>query len=69
MTSFARIGIIGSGPVGRAVASHAVAAGLPVLISNSRGPDSLRAVVADFGPLAAAVPVAEAAQADLVTSS
>ena len=66
MAGIARVGIIGSGPLGRAVAGHAVAAGLPVFMSNSRGPDSLSAVVADLGPLATAVPVADAAAADLV---
>ena len=60
------IGIIGSGEVARALAKHAVGAGYQVLISNSRGPESLTGVVDQIGGCAQAVTVREAARADLV---
>jgi predicted dinucleotide-binding enzyme len=59
------VGIIGSGPVGQALARHLVKADLRVLISNSRGPASLIDVV-KLGDGAQAVTVRDAAQADLV---
>jgi len=63
---FAKIGIIGSGAVGRAVATRAVAAGVPVILSNSRGPDTLTEVVDELGTGVSAGTVAQAADADLV---
>jgi predicted dinucleotide-binding enzyme len=63
---FHTIGIIGSGPVALAVAGHAVGAGHPVLISNRRGPESLKRVIDELGPGASAATVQEAAQADVV---
>jgi predicted dinucleotide-binding enzyme len=63
---FAKIGVIGSGPVGRAVATRAVAAGIPVTLSNSRGPDTLTEVVDVLGTGATAGTVAQAADAALV---
>jgi 8-hydroxy-5-deazaflavin:NADPH oxidoreductase len=63
---FAKIGIIGSGPVGRAVAVRAVVAGIPVVLSNSRGPATLTAVVDELGTGVSAGTVAQAADADLV---
>lgn len=62
------IGIIGSGLVGKAVARLAVAAGYEVVISNSRGPESLSELVKQLGPLARAGTVDEAiAAADIVS--
>jgi predicted dinucleotide-binding enzyme len=63
---FTQIGVIGSGAVGRAVATRAVAAGIPVILSNSRGPDTLTEVVDELGARASAGTVAQAADADLV---
>ncbi len=63
---FAKIGIIGSGAVGRAVATRAVAAGVPVILSNSRGPDTLTEVVDELGTGVSAGTVVQAADADLV---
>jgi len=40
-----RIGIIGSGFIGRAVAQLALAAGHEVLLSNSRGPQTMSSVL------------------------
>lgn len=47
-----RIGIIGAGYIGRALASHAVRNGHKVMISNSRGPHTLREMAAALGCLA-----------------
>ena len=49
-----RIGIIGSGAIGSAIARLAVAAEDEVLIANSRGPESLTALIDELGPLARA---------------
>lgn len=57
------LGIIGSGSIGSAVARLAVAAGMNVVIANSRGPESLADLVAELGPLASAGTVEEAAMA------
>lgn len=57
-----RIGIIGSGNIGRTVAEHAVEAGHDVAISNSRGPASLADLVEGLGPSARATSVEEAAR-------
>ena len=65
-TLFARIGIIGSGAVGRAVATRAWSARIPVVLSNSRGPDTLKELVCELGEGASAGTVAQAADADLV---
>jgi predicted dinucleotide-binding enzyme len=61
-----RFGTIGAGAIGQALARHVVKAGYPVTLSNSRGPETLRHVIEDLGPLASAGTVAEAAQADIV---
>ena len=61
------IGFIGSGLIGGTVARLSVAAGHNVVMSNSRGPETLRELVADLGPLAAAATAGQAAEAgDLV---
>jgi predicted dinucleotide-binding enzyme len=60
------VGIIGSGPVARALARQSLKAGYRVCLSNSRGPASLNEVVNKLGDGAQAVTVAEAARADLV---
>ncbi|GGC89943.1 NADP oxidoreductase [Chelatococcus reniformis] len=61
------IGIIGSGLVGKAIAHLAVAAGYRVVLSNSRGPESLAQLVEALGPLARAASVEQAiAAGDIV---
>ncbi len=61
------IGLIGAGHIGSQVARLAVARGYDVVISNSRGPETLSALVAELGPHArAATPVEAAAAGDLV---
>ncbi|MGA9523875.1 MAG: NADPH-dependent F420 reductase [Myxococcaceae bacterium] len=57
-----KIGIIGSGMIGSTAARLFVKAGHDVAISNSRGPDSLRELVAELGPKAHAATVKEAAE-------
>ncbi|GAA0932648.1 NAD(P)-binding domain-containing protein [Pseudonocardia zijingensis] len=63
---FTTIGTIGAGPAARAVAAHAARAGHPVLLSNSRGPDTLADAAAADGPGAAAATFDEAVAADLI---
>src|SRR6476619_2867411 len=61
------IGFIGSGMIGSTVARLSVAAGHNVVMSNSRGPETLRELVAELGPLATAATAGQAAEAgDLV---
>lgn len=50
-----KIGIIGSGRIGAVAATLFVAAGHEVAIANSRGPESLRSLVAGLGPKAHAM--------------
>lgn len=57
------IGIIGSGYIGKDVAQLALAAGHRVVLSNSRGPESLVGVVAELGDGAAADSVRGVAEA------
>jgi hypothetical protein len=60
------LGIIGAGKIGSSVARAALAHGYDVVISNSRGPETLADLVADLGPGArAATPAEAAAAADL----
>jgi 8-hydroxy-5-deazaflavin:NADPH oxidoreductase len=54
------IGIIGSGNIGANAARLFASAGHRVAISNSRGPDSLRELVAEIGPNVEATTVEEA---------
>jgi len=64
------VGFIGSGNIGSTVARLAVAAGYDVVLSNSRGPETLADLVAELGPKARAATPAEAARAgDLVVVS
>jgi predicted dinucleotide-binding enzyme len=60
------LGIIGAGNIGQALARQALRAGRHVVVSNSRGPDSLRGVIAELGDGATAGTVAQAADSDLV---
>ena len=57
------IGIIGSGMIGGTVARLSVAAGHHVVLSNSRGPETLDELVAELGPLATAGTAEQAAEA------
>jgi hypothetical protein len=57
------IGLIGAGHIGSQIARLAVASGYSVVISNSRGPETLAALVAELGPSARAASAADAAMA------
>jgi predicted dinucleotide-binding enzyme len=59
----ATIGIIGAGHIGSQLARLAVSHGHDVVISNSRGPDSLRELVQELGPRARADTAEGAARA------
>ncbi|PPG03228.1 NADP oxidoreductase [Pseudoclavibacter sp. RFBI5] len=64
------LGIIGAGNIGSQVARKAIEAGYDVVIGNSRGPETLAALVAELGPnarAATALEVAEAADVAVVT--
>ncbi|MFK0111490.1 NADPH-dependent F420 reductase [Streptomyces sp. NPDC091217] len=64
------LGLIGSGAIGTSLARLAVAAGLDVVLSNSRGPETLGDLVDSLGSHARAATPAEAARAgDLVVVS
>ena len=61
------IGLIGAGYIGSQVARLALAHGYNVVISNSRGPETLSTLVAELGPGArAATPVEAATSGDFV---
>jgi hypothetical protein len=64
------VGFIGSGNIGGTVARLAVGAGYDVVLSNSRGPETLKDLVDELGPHARAATAAEAGAAgDLVIVS
>lgn len=64
------LGLIGTGMIGGTLARLAVAAGLEVVLSNSRGPETLTELVTELGGRAGAATPAEAAQAgDLVVAT
>jgi predicted dinucleotide-binding enzyme len=56
------IGLIGAGHIGSQLARLAVKSGYNVVISNSRGPETLADLVAELGPHARAATAKEAAQ-------
>src|SRR5215467_7589740 len=62
-TSVETIGLIGAGHIGSQLARLAVANGYKVVLSNSRGPESLKPLISELGPRARAGTPAEAAQA------
>jgi hypothetical protein len=64
------IGFIGSGHIGGTVAGLAIAAGHDVVLSNSRGPDTLVDLVTELGPHASAAGTEDAAkQGEIVVVS
>ncbi|MEV4389040.1 NAD(P)-binding domain-containing protein [Micromonospora sp. NPDC049580] len=64
------VGLIGSGHIGGTVARLAVAAGYDVVLSNSRGPETLTDLVDELGERASAATAQDAAQVgDLVVVS
>jgi predicted dinucleotide-binding enzyme len=59
----ATLGIIGAGAIGTRIARQATAAGIDVVLANSRGPETLTATVAHLGSRARAATPEEAARA------
>ena len=57
------IAIIGAGNIGSQVARAAIAAGYDIVISNSRGPETLAGLVDELGPGARAASAQKAAEA------
>jgi predicted dinucleotide-binding enzyme len=57
------LGLIGAGHIGGQVARLAVAHGYDVVLSNSRGPETLAGLVTELGPRARAATALEAAKA------
>jgi predicted dinucleotide-binding enzyme len=64
-----RIGIIGAGRLGQAMARVAIRAGRSVVIANSRGPESLASVVSALGEGVSAGTPADAARAAIVVTA
>lgn len=60
------IGIIGAGAIGTALARRFTASGQTVLLSNSRGPETLHATATRFGQGLVPATVQESAGADVV---
>lgn len=70
LQDMATVGLVGSGHIGSAVARLAVSAGHNVVLSNSRGPDTLQELAAELGDRARAATGSEAASAgDIVMVS
>src|SRR6266511_1941672 len=61
-----RVGIIGAGRLGQAMAETALRAGRDVVIANSRGPETLASVVSTLGDRVSAGTVDEASAARVV---
>jgi hypothetical protein len=59
----ATIGLIGAGHIGSQIARAALKSGYDVVLSNSRGPETLSVLIAELGPKARAATPAEAARA------
>ncbi len=63
IATMATIGLIGAGHIGSQIARAALKSGYDVVLSNSRGPETLSALIAELGPKARAATPAEAARA------
>jgi predicted dinucleotide-binding enzyme len=61
-----KIGFLGAGNVTRTFGRHLIAAGHTIVVSNSRGPETLANFVADLGPGAIAGTREQAAECDVV---
>src|SRR5260370_26242395 len=61
-----KIGTRGAGEVAQALAIHLLKAGHEVLLSNSRGPSSMKQLLSKLGKSARAVAMDEAAKAPIV---
>lgn len=61
-----KIGFIGAGNVTRTIGRHLINAGHTVVVSNSRGPQTLGEFVAKLGPGASAGTKQKSAECDIV---
>ena len=61
-----KIGFVGAGNVTRTFGRHLINAGHTIVVSNSRGPETLADFVADLGPGAVAGTREQAAECDVV---
>jgi predicted dinucleotide-binding enzyme len=61
-----KVGFIGAGNVARTFGRHLLTAGHTIVVSNSRGPETLADFVADLGPGAIAGTKRQAAECDVV---
>jgi predicted dinucleotide-binding enzyme len=61
-----KVGFIGAGNVTRTFGRHLINAGHTIVVSNSRGPETLADFVADLGPGATAATKQQAAECDAV---
>jgi 8-hydroxy-5-deazaflavin:NADPH oxidoreductase len=61
-----KIGFLGAGNVTRTIGRHLIIAGHTIVVSNSRGPETLADFVADLGPGAVAGTKEQAAECDVV---
>ena len=60
-----KIGFLGAGNVTRTIGRHLIIAGHTIVVSNSRGPETLADFVADLGPGAIAGTKEQAAECDV----
>ena len=63
IAAMATIGLIGAGHIGSQIARAALKSGYDVVLSNSRGPETLSTLISELGPKARAATPAEAAKA------
>ena len=61
-----RVGFIGAGTLTKTFGRHLINAGHEIIVSNSRGPETLAGLVADLGPRATAGTKTQAAECDVV---
>src|SRR5580658_1941923 len=61
-----KVGFIGAGNVTGTIGRHLINAGHTIVASNSRGPETLGAFVAELGPGASAGTKQQSAEGDLV---
>jgi predicted dinucleotide-binding enzyme len=61
-----QIGFIGAGTLTKTFGRHVINAGHQIVVSNSRGPETLAAFVADLGPSATAGTKKQASESDVV---
>jgi predicted dinucleotide-binding enzyme len=61
-----RIGFIGAGTLTKTFGRHLINAGHEIIVSNSRGPETLAGLVADLGPRATAGTKTQATECDVV---